>query len=205
MYRLNKVSKSIFISLATAGLLSFGITAQAASQTGNQSTDVQSQSSGEQSDANVAQQGSGGKIIFVQKSSQVLASSIMGMSIQNGTGKDAAQIGTINDLIMNKQHQLVGIVVGVGGFLGIGQKNVGIPWTEVRNINPEKGVAVVDVTKKELSQAPAFTTKHEKKQQEKQQQQLQKQREQAAQQQEKQQKALDLMKQKTPQKPSENE
>lgn len=214
MTHLNDISKSILISLAATGLLSFGITAQAASQAKAQETGAQQQSAGEQASqsmqsanqsnveekqqapSNAQKQEPGGKIIFVQQSSQILASSIMGMSIQNGTNKDAAQIGTINDLIMNKQHQLVGIVVGVGGFLGIGQKNVGIPWSDVRDIDPKKGVAVVDVTKKELAKAPAFTTKQEMQQKKKQQEVLQKQRQETKKRQEQQQKAQEIMRQK---------
>lgn len=105
-----------------------------------------------------------------QKSSQVLASSIVGMSIQNSTGKKAKEIGAVDDLIMNKQHQLVGIVVGIGGFLGIGRKQVGITWDAVENIDMKKDVAVVTVSKKQLQNAPAFTSKQEQKQKKKQEQ-----------------------------------
>lgn len=93
-----------------------------------------------------------------EKSSQMLASSILSMSIQDKPGKDADRIGTVNDIIMDKDRKLVGIVVGVGGFLGMGQKNVGIPWSEVKNIDPQRRVAVVNVTKKQLQNAPAFAT-----------------------------------------------
>src|SRR5699024_9165190 len=112
--------------------------------------------------------------ITSQKSSQVLASSLMGLSIQNKQGDDAKSIGTVTDLIMNKDHQLVGIVVGVGGFLGIGQKSVGIPWNEVKNLDPTDGVAIVKVSKKQLEDAPSFTTKEQQKQ--KQQQKMQQQK-----------------------------
>ncbi len=110
--------------------------------------------------ANVAQGEKAAGIAFIanETSSQILASSILSMSIQNRSGDDAKRIGTVNDLIMDKHHKLVGIVVGVGGFLGMGQKNVGIPWSAVANVNSEKRVAVVNVTKAELQEAPAFAT-----------------------------------------------
>lgn len=96
-----------------------------------------------------------------EKTSQILASSILSMSIRDKSGDDADRIGTVNDLILGKDHKLVGIVVGVGGFLGMGQKNVGIPWSEVTNIDAQKRLAVVNVTKKQLQQAPAFATKQD--------------------------------------------
>lgn len=108
--------------------------------------------------------------ITEQKSSQTLASSIMGMSIHNGTGKDAKDIGKVTDLILDKDHKLTGVVVGVGGFLGIGQKDVGIPWSKVQDIDPEAQVAIVDMSKEALEKAPPFTSIEEKKAQEKQEQ-----------------------------------
>src|SRR5699024_11127815 len=110
------------------------------------------------------------QFITAQKSSQVLASSLMGLSIQNGTGQDASEIGTVSDLIMDEQHKLVGIVVGIGGFLGIGQKSVGIPWEVVENLDPEKGVAVVSLSKEQLQNAPPFKSQQEQQQEQQQQQ-----------------------------------
>ncbi len=112
--------------------------------------------------------------ITEQKSSQILATSIIGMSVRNGPGEDAKEIGKVNDLILDKDHKLVGIVVGVGGFLGIGQKDVGIPWESVSNINPETKVAQVGMSKEQLENAPTFTSETERKSQEKQEQQKQK-------------------------------
>lgn len=105
-----------------------------------------------------------------QKSSQVLASSLIGITVKNGAGKNAKELGTINDLIMNQQHQLVGVVIGVGGFLGIGQKSVGVSWDAVQNLDPQKGIAVVNATQKQVQNAPSFTTTQEKQQKQKSQQ-----------------------------------
>src|SRR5699024_2632551 len=78
--------------------------------------------------------------IEMQESSQVLASSLIGMSVQNQSSDEGEEIGTVNDLILNEQHQVVGIVVGVGGFLGIGEKNVGSTWNAVENVDGKRGV-----------------------------------------------------------------
>lgn len=110
----------------------------------------------------------GAPFITDQQSSQTLTSSIIGMSIHNGTGKNSAEIGKITDLILDKDHKLTGVVVGVGGFLGIGQKDVGIPWNKIDQVNPETHVAIVNMSKEALEKAPPFTSMEEKKAQEKQ-------------------------------------
>lgn len=65
-----------------------------------------------------------------------LASNIIGQSVYNGTGDDAQNIGKVNDVILDKEGNAEAIVVGVGGFLGIGQKEVALEydlaeWAEV--------------------------------------------------------------------------
>ncbi|TAN30547.1 MAG: PRC-barrel domain containing protein [Castellaniella sp.] len=124
--------------------------------------------SGQKPDANApsaigGSQSAGAPFITEQKSSQTLASSVMGMSIHNGTGKEAKDIGKVTDLILDGDHKLAGVVVGVGGFLGIGQKDVGIPWDKVAQINPETHVAIVNMSKEALEKAPPFTSTEEKK------------------------------------------
>ncbi|UUP17206.1 PRC-barrel domain-containing protein [Nitratireductor thuwali] len=57
-----------------------------------------------------------------------LASNIIGKSVYNGTGDEAENIGEVNDLVLSKEGDVQAIVVGVGGFLGIGQKEVALEY-----------------------------------------------------------------------------
>jgi hypothetical protein len=41
-------------------------------------------------------------------------------------GPDNGRVGSVDDLLFDKNGKIIGIVVGVGGFLGIGAKNVAI-------------------------------------------------------------------------------
>jgi sporulation protein YlmC with PRC-barrel domain len=64
-----------------------------------------------------------------------LASNIIGATVYNGTHDDAENIGSVNDIVIGEDGSLEAIVVGVGGFLGLGQKNVAleydvVQWTE---------------------------------------------------------------------------
>src|SRR5690606_8691689 len=57
-----------------------------------------------------------------------LATEIIGETIYNSAGDDAESIGDVNDFVLDQNGEIGAVVVGVGGFLGIGQKNVAINW-----------------------------------------------------------------------------
>ncbi|EKF18817.1 PRC-barrel domain-containing protein [Nitratireductor pacificus] len=57
-----------------------------------------------------------------------LATDLIGKSVYNGTGAEAENIGKVNDLILDDAGDVSAIVVGVGGFLGIGQKEVALEY-----------------------------------------------------------------------------
>lgn len=57
-----------------------------------------------------------------------LASNLIGESVYNSTGEDAEKIGEIADLVIDPDGNVEAIIVGVGGFLGIGQKQVALEY-----------------------------------------------------------------------------
>jgi sporulation protein YlmC with PRC-barrel domain len=76
---------------------------------------------------------------------------------------DKSKIGTISDLILSKDGQSVrGFVIGVGGFLGIGEKNVAIdpsafqPVADSNANDPNDMKLKVTWTKDQLKNAPSF-------------------------------------------------
>ncbi|TDH38340.1 PRC-barrel domain containing protein [Pseudohoeflea suaedae] len=87
----------------------------------------------------------------------VLANRLIGTSVYNGTGEEAEAIGDINDIILSKDGQVEAVVIGVGGFLGIGEKNVAVQYDKVE-VTGEKGEErfVLDASKESLENAPAF-------------------------------------------------
>jgi hypothetical protein len=68
-------------------------------------------------------------------------------------------VGSINDLLVDQNGTILAAVVGVGGFLHIGEKNVAVPFKSLQmtrtSDNSEK--IAMRFTKDELQQAPAFT------------------------------------------------
>ncbi|MDQ0422716.1 sporulation protein YlmC with PRC-barrel domain [Peteryoungia aggregata LMG 23059] len=63
-----------------------------------------------------------------QAENHISVSDFMGQSIY--TANDQS-IGDINDLLVEQDGGIVAAVVGVGGFLGIGEKNVAIPFENI--------------------------------------------------------------------------
>jgi sporulation protein YlmC with PRC-barrel domain len=57
------------------------------------------------------------------------ASKLVGVAIY---GPDNTSIGKISDLLMGKDGRIQTVVVGIGGILGIGEKDVAIPFDQVR-------------------------------------------------------------------------
>jgi hypothetical protein len=55
---------------------------------------------------------------------QMLASDIRGTRVRGGEGED---IGEIADILIDRDGRVAALIVGVGGFLGIGEKYVAIP------------------------------------------------------------------------------
>jgi hypothetical protein len=75
---------------------------------------------------------------------------------------DAADqsLGTVSDFVLAEDGSIDAIVIGVGGFLGIGGKDVAVTLAAFDGtVGPNGNVKLMlDVTAKELENAPAFTT-----------------------------------------------
>jgi sporulation protein YlmC with PRC-barrel domain len=116
-------------------------------------------------------------IIPEQAQTTVLAKDLMGANV---FGPDDKKVGTVEDLILDEQQKITGVVVGVGGFLGVGKKEVGLNWQQAKVVeNPDTTAKIViNLTKADLEAAPDFKTKAERQAEEQaaaQQQQLQQQ------------------------------
>jgi sporulation protein YlmC with PRC-barrel domain len=83
-------------------------------------------------------------------------------------------IGDVNDIVLDRSGQVVAMVIGVGGFLGIGEKNVAVPFQALEMgaaaaattgaganaAGPHKVDRIVlrNMSKQQLEQAPSFKT-----------------------------------------------
>lgn len=77
--------------------------------------------------------------------------SLVGKQARNAQGQE---LGEIKNLVIDPQNgSVTHVVVSVGGFLGIGDKGVAVPWAD---INLQQDTLVVDVTREELEAAQPF-------------------------------------------------
>lgn len=104
-------------------------------------------------------QGGTNGFLSMQSSEHRLAGDIIGATVKNADN----DIGDVDDVILDSSGKVVGLVVSVGEFLGIGGKNVAIPMDAVQITHDPKGsanaqIVQVQFTKQQLEQAPPFKT-----------------------------------------------
>ena len=69
-----------------------------------------------------------------------------------------SKIGDIRDVLLEKSGQVVAVILGVGGFLGIGEKDVAVPFNAIRVTEKDgKRYLVMDTTKEALQSAKGYT------------------------------------------------
>ena len=66
--------------------------------------------------------------------------------------------GDAFDVLLDKAGKISGLVLGVGGFLGAGEKDVIVPFSAVKMMNKDnKTWLAIDETKDSLKAAPGFS------------------------------------------------
>lgn len=67
------------------------------------------------------------------------------------------KIGKIMDVLVNKSGQVDAAIVGVGGFLGAGEKDVAVSFTAIKpTMKNDKMYLTMDTSKDALKKAPGF-------------------------------------------------
>jgi sporulation protein YlmC with PRC-barrel domain len=100
--------------------------------------------------------------IAVQDANTILAKDLIGQTVY---APDKTKIGSISDLILSKDAKTVeGFVIGVGGFLGIGEKTVALKMDRLQMTPNSEGdglVLMMGANKEELKNTPTFKSKKE--------------------------------------------
>jgi sporulation protein YlmC with PRC-barrel domain len=101
---------------------------------------------------------SSAKFVNSQRSDQFLASKFKGTDV---VGNDNEKIGDISDILFDKSGKVEAYVLGVGGFLGIGAKDVALAPSAFQVVPGDKSKNEDDklklsMTKDELKQAATF-------------------------------------------------
>lgn len=104
-----------------------------------------------------------GSYLTEQAETQISANDYIGKPVYNAEEKS---IGDVNDLIMEEDGGIVAAVIGVGGFLGIGEKDVAVPMEKLTMTRDAENNNEVRLTTTEtaeaLQAAPEFKTLKDK-------------------------------------------
>ncbi|MER8556021.1 PRC-barrel domain-containing protein [Mesorhizobium sp. M1217] len=86
-----------------------------------------------------------------------LVTKFIGTDVYNGTADNAEKIGDVNDIVLAKDGTAKLIIIGVGGFLGVGEKNVAFDFAKAQwaEKNGSRWL-VLPTTKQELEAQPSF-------------------------------------------------
>ena len=87
--------------------------------------------------------------------SEVAASDLLNQKVKNPANET---VGDINDLSIGSDGKIAAVIIGVGGFLGMGEKNVSLPYDQLTFSRDANGhlVVSVNITKESLQSAPEW-------------------------------------------------
>ena len=95
-----------------------------------------------------------------QPANEWRAELFIGEAVLNTAGEP---IGDISDLIFDRAGRISTAVIGVGGFLGVGEKEIGVPFATLTFDVGKNGerVIVAALSKEDLAAAPKFKATEE--------------------------------------------
>jgi sporulation protein YlmC with PRC-barrel domain len=98
-----------------------------------------------------------GPVTFLakQQTGEWLSHRLVGTKVLNA---QAEEIGEVKDVVVDAKGAVTAVVVGVGGFLGIPEKLVAVPFDAIHvgEVVQSSRVVVLDTTKDALKAAPTY-------------------------------------------------
>ena len=79
---------------------------------------------------------------------------MIGAKVTNPNGE---KIGDVSDILLDEQGKVVGVILSVGGFLGIGDKHVAVNWSDIK-LEDDGEKVVIGMSKDQIKNAPSFKT-----------------------------------------------
>lgn len=86
------------------------------------------------------------------------ASKLIGTLVKNSAGET---VGDVNEIILSKDGKAMAAVLGVGGFLGMGERHVAVSFSSLnftQDANGNMTVMLPTATKESLKTAPEWKT-----------------------------------------------
>jgi hypothetical protein len=98
----------------------------------------------------------GQQVVTSQTSDQFLASKFNGTDV---VGADDKKVGDVSDVLFDKDGKILAYVVSIGGFLGIGSKNIAMApsaFQVVKGTNNEADKLKISMSQEQLKQMASF-------------------------------------------------
>lgn len=143
---------------ATEGSTANGSTSQGAQTAATDSGDSMTGDSDGQQQVFSQETTPDGETVEVQAAGTLLVGDLLGQPVLNDNDEN---IGNINDLILDAENGIQAAVIGVGGFLGIGEKDVAIEWSELdtAGLDTGEGLRAAGLTQEQLASNPSFVSR----------------------------------------------
>jgi sporulation protein YlmC with PRC-barrel domain len=96
-----------------------------------------------------------GQFITQEKAGQWRTSKLRGLNVYNNNNE---KIGDINELLVDSTGKVQAVVIGVGGFLGMGEHDVAVPFDQVKFTTESRREAKNDKKAETTSSTKTETT-----------------------------------------------
>lgn len=103
---------------------------------------------------NMARAGESNKFMTKEAPNQWLVGNLWNKNVHSAQGKS---IGDLKDVLVGPDGKIQALVIGVGGFLGLGEKNVAVDYDYIiknGSIGPNR--ITLNMTEQDLRSAPSF-------------------------------------------------
>lgn len=127
-------SKHLMLALLGTALLSAPAFAQTQSPSQPASPNAASSTSSSAASSTM----SSGNWMTQEKAGQWRASKIEGLNVYNSNNE---KIGDISELLVDQTGKIEAVVIGVGGFLGLGEHDVAVPFDQIKFVNEPRAAA----------------------------------------------------------------
>lgn len=109
----------------------------------------------DRAEAAVLVAGGANRFIRKQPANESLARVFLGSAVLNASGET---IGDVHDLMFDASGRITSVLLGVGGFVGLGEKIVAMPFNAITIAVTENAVRTLTVhaDKRKLQEAPDF-------------------------------------------------
>jgi hypothetical protein len=92
---------------------------------------------------------------YTHQTGEMRASKLIGSKVTNAANET---VGEINDVVLGRDGKVAAVIIGVGGFLGMGERDVAISYSGLKfaKDSSNRDVITVNATKDQLKAAPAW-------------------------------------------------